>query len=552
MDEEDDSDDLDGPEAVPPGLLGARSLRARGLTPVPLRPAGQEYRRNGETVVATGKEPLHEDFAARALRAGDEEDVRTWTQHPDAGVGVLLGAMPWDHPHRDGWAQGDGIADVEVDDPGVAEPTLDACSAAPPPRRCASSPRGRAAITISSGSGRISSPIWASPASPLPSSRTIQLPGRGDPARELLPPRDRAVPVRLPAHGDPPQGRYAGAAASLDRGRDRAGTAGVAGRPGRELGGGQEVPGAAGCRGEAHRERDEPLPREELVGLDPLEKFLFALDHHAHPYQETSAGKYSCSCTAADHPDSDPSMTFKGSSRGNLLAKCHSRDCPIKAIMEGIGLLATDAFAKNVSVDRPRRTRHWAVGDGSESRTIDLIQDEEAEAWEEEQDEYAAALAREPELRRILAETLRLPGEVLGVIQLGYRERNWGKGTDGDWVDLGEAWTWPEHDHRGRVVGIHRRFVDPDGSGTKKKLIGTRRDRETGAITHRAARVGHPVRLQREAGAGLPGGGRIGRAGPDLRRQGGRRASRMQGGIARGGPLAAKRPPRIGRLRRAR
>ena len=145
-------------ELTPPGLRGARLLRARGLTPVPLRPAGQEYRRDGETVIATGKEPLHDDFAARALRAGDEDDERTWSEKPDAGVGVLLGAVPWGHPHREDWARGYGIIDVEVDDPELAEPTLKRMFGGASPTPCATSPRGRAAFTISFGSAPIGSP----------------------------------------------------------------------------------------------------------------------------------------------------------------------------------------------------------------------------------------------------------------------------------------------------------------------------------------------------------------------------------------------------------
>jgi hypothetical protein len=233
----------------------------------------------------------------------------------------------------------------------------------------------------------------------------------------------------------------------------------------------------------------EPLDREELRGLTPLERFTYALDEAGHRYERTSSGSYSCRCTSEDHPDRSPSMTFgEVEPEGKLTVTCWSRQCTLEDIMGGVGLRESDAYPERYASPRPSG-RPRRPGGPSRVPSVERISDEEAWAWAEEQAGYEDALGSEPASRLALAERLGLPIESLDAVRFGLRRSNRHREEGGEWVDLGPAWTWPERDERGRVVGICRRFVDP-AVEPKKRLIGSRRDDEErpDRVTHRAAR----------------------------------------------------------------
>ncbi|MDB5350436.1 MAG: hypothetical protein JWN86_1683 [Planctomycetota bacterium] len=534
-----------GAEGIPPGLRGARMLRAKGLTSVPLRPAGQNYWRGGEAMIATGKEPRNDEFAARALRASDEDDDRMWLEHPDAGVAVLLGLMPWDHTHRDGWSQAEGIVDIEEDDPEAAQATWARIFPDGVPKTLS---------FRSSGTGGMHrfyriAPEVQSEFCPAGISASVIQRDPGYPGLEFR--LGSSSPIKIVACQSvcPPTATLH---TDVTLGPSRAWIdAPIAPFP-EALLDDLITHSAAARKFRARQEaedrrvalRNEPVPRGELVGLSHVETFVAALERVGHPYKDMGADCYSCSCTAPGHPDSEPSMSFKRRDNGDLRVTCHSRDCTLREIMEGIGLRGSDTFGRGRIMHRPIPVGQFADDDWSKTKTIDLIQDEEAGAWEEEQDEYFVALAREPELRRLLTETLQLPERALEAIQLGDRARNCVKGADG----AGKTWAGPgpSRSCRRHSAPVRRPRRGRRQEETDRHAQGPP-DQED--YPPRRARSGHPIRLCGEAGADLGRGGGVGRAGPDLRRQGRGGAAGLQGRVARGRTPAERRSPRDRRPR---
>jgi hypothetical protein len=486
------------PSSDPPALRGALDLLEMGLAPVVLRAAGEAYVRGGETRTATGKEPRLEEFAVQALRAGETELRRAWAEHPGSGVGVLLGRLPVTGGGLGDYQGRPGVVDVEVDDPEAAGPVLERVwpGGVPPTLRFESSGPGRwhylFAIDPDTANELVRAGISAAVL------KGLYTDGHGKPAGD---PAYAGLEIRFgklspPGTGSvstvqtvvPPTPRADGST------RQWVGEA-VLPFP-RELLA-DLVENAAPVRAfrawQAARElraalRDEPVDRDELRGMSALEKFLYALDRVGHRYTKTGPKEYACRCTARDHPDAKPSMTFKEKEGGGLQVTCHSRDCGLAEIMGGVGLWASDAMPARFRRRVKPRDRRRSNLDALDAPTGPAaVTDEEAAAWAAEQERYAAAFDERPELEEELARRLGLPRKALGAITFGYRPRNPVKDDDGQWDDLGPAWTWAEYDHRVRAVSINRRFLDPE---LGKKLIGSRRDdpEHPDAVTHRAAR----------------------------------------------------------------
>jgi hypothetical protein len=485
----------DGRAGDPPRLRGALRLLQMGLPPVVLRARGETVLRQGVATTATGKEPRFEGFAELALAADEAWLRKTWGEHPDSGVGVLLGLLPSGPGLNTSYWGRPGVVDLEVDDPEAARPVL---------RRIW--PRGvpRTLRFRSNGPGRwhylfvldfevASRLLHAGVSAAVLRGRHTRPDGtaQGDPAYPGLEVRFGSLappgsgPVSQCQSVVPPTPRTDGTPRAW-KGRE------VLPFPEELLADLVEHSAqakAARARAEARAAqaalRDVPIDRDELKGLTPLQKFLHALDRLRIPYSQTAPGEYACSCTAPDHADAKPSLTFKQKEGGGLQITCWSRDCALADIMEGVGLRACDAY--------PGRYRRRVRPPDRRFSNVELlapgdpvVSDEEAAAWDEEQEWYAAALDARPELEQELARRLGLPPKALGAVTFGFRERNPIKEGD-EWVDQGPAWTWCEYDHRGRAVGINRRFVDP---ARGKRLIGSRRDdrEHPQAVTHRAAR----------------------------------------------------------------
>ena len=105
-----------------------------------------------------------------------------------------------------------------------------------------------------------------------------------------------------------------------------------------------------------HRARG-PRPREELVGLSPLDKFCAQLDAMGNRYRPCGQGFTAC-CPV--HRESNPSMTFRVED-GQLLIHCHGCQARFDVIMAAMGLRPKDAFPECdpdgfVLPDRPQPT----------------------------------------------------------------------------------------------------------------------------------------------------------------------------------------------------
>jgi hypothetical protein len=59
-----------------------------------------------------------------------------------------------------------------------------------------------------------------------------------------------------------------------------------------------------------------------------------------------------------------------------------------------------------------------------------------------------------------LACRLGVEEESLLKLGVGWKEKNWRRGDGREWIDDGPAWTFPEVDGAGAIVGIQRRYED--------------------------------------------------------------------------------------------
>jgi len=231
-----------------------------------------------------------------------------------------------------------------------------------------------------------------------------------------------------------------------------------------------------------------PLGRAELDRYEPIDRFEEQLGRLG--MEPTRDGDLiTARCPAHEGTRRNFEVTLAAD--GKVLIHCHGRDCEPMDVLEALGLEPRDLFPdrfRREAAARPGRRRSNLDGPAI-PRGPAWVTDEEADAWADEHARYFLELIGPRRGRREeLAVRLGLPVAALDGFEFGWREVNRARDEAGRWIDLGPAWTWPESDHRGRVVGINRRFVDP-AITPKKKLIGTRydagRDRPP---THRACR----------------------------------------------------------------
>jgi hypothetical protein len=274
----------------------------------------------------------------------------------------------------------------------------------------------------------------------------------------------------------------------------------------------------------AIQERNDPglIPRDELLGLTPLEKVEYALEQIGIRTRETESGQLVSQCPLhfGERENFSISETSDG---GPVLIYCHRCECEASDLVQALGLYVCDLFpVRDFRRAHGSKHRRSNVTDDHFKEGVSKVTDAMADAWADEAERYKLTLRSQyeepdrdrisakkmmkdiwkhydyydpyfhdssmkspehPDYRLLLSQRLGLPVEALEKpLGLGIRLINRSKQTDGSWVDLGPAWTWPEFDAKGRVVGIMRRFVNPSVS-PKKMAIGGRHD--TGHLSAR-------------------------------------------------------------------
>lgn len=172
------------------------------------------------------------------------------------------------------------------------------------------------------------------------------------------------------------------------------------------------------------------------LASDPVDRVLDAL--RAFGLEPVPSGdQWQCRCPA--HDDRDPSLSIGRGDNGDCVLNCFA-GCPPKAVVERIGLKLSDLFANDQSHEgngkhkrRPGPAVNWSVVHDACRTAFDGMRDE-------------------------LVEVLGVPGSALDDVGYGWSE------SDG-------AFTSPERDAWGRVLGIGRRYRD----GRKQQMSGSTR-----------------------------------------------------------------------------
>src|SRR5258707_964694 len=109
--------------------------------------------------------------------------------------------------------------------------------------------------------------------------------------------------------------------------------------------------------------------------------------------------------------------------------------------MEGVGLTVADKKPERFRSRRSSRRRSNLTMWNRGSSSCAQVDNDEADAWAGEQQEYVKVLRQKPRFLSALAERLDLPVEALGALEFGLRERNPlpNPASPGYWIDLGPA-----------------------------------------------------------------------------------------------------------------
>lgn len=214
-----------------------------------------------------------------------------------------------------------------------------------------------------------------------------------------------------------------------------------------------------------------PRPREELRDLEPKDKVLAQLDALGLAYEGSDSG-YRSRCPNHRGSKLNFEMLVKDDGRVLLCCQAFHDDsdpdaCTQEAVVAALGLEFSDLYPRQDADDRPERGLP-GVGQGSTS----ALTPSEYDRWAKEAAQYEAALTGE----RLdqLAGTLKVSSEALRRLHVGWKAENRRLDREtGKWFDDGPAWTFPERDAQGRVIGIQRRFVNP--TLEKKVIAGSRR-----------------------------------------------------------------------------
>ncbi|HLH27300.1 MAG TPA: hypothetical protein VKW77_00210, partial [Acidimicrobiales bacterium] len=235
---------------------------------------------------------------------------------------------------------------------------------------------------------------------------------------------------------------------------------------------------------EAPRARGALLPREELDGLEPLEKVRTQLDALGLKCEETADGLVAqCPHHVGDRLNFE-ARELQADRRmpggrvfpaGTVLVCCQAYHdvagpggCGQDNVIRSLGLRPRDLFPEGEAF-RPRR------GAGRRPRVESPpprppLTEGELERWSERASRFEAAIRR-GRARRLdeLADRLGVPSDALARFHVGWRADD--RRRVGDHLVPGRCWTIPERDGRERITGINRRYED----GTKRAMPGTRR-----------------------------------------------------------------------------
>jgi hypothetical protein len=464
-------------------LDGALWLHSQGLAPVALRARGETCTRRGEIVVSDGKVPRHEAFGTVAAQATADDLRADFAAHPDSGLGVLLGVLPPGRDDNPYWGRR-GVADVEVDDPELAAPVL---------KRLWPGGLPDTLRWESNGPGRWHRLFWidhkvAQALRDLGFKSTYKGLRRtpdgqeaGDAAYAGLEFRFGSLHPGVISQIQsvcPPTPRFDGTPRAFVGEvilpfperliKDLAEHSACARRHAEDV-----------ARAKQPR---EPLPREQLVGLPPLEMVRAQLKQLRLPArvgQSTDGQRVIyAACPSCEGPRSNPSARFaEKSHRGKLIVDCYRSGCDLDEIMESLGLFAGDIYpsaeaARKVRVvDMIRRgvsNIHW---DGP--ATEYGLSEEDIERFESEADRCSKALATMPEVQTDVARLLGVSAETFDVLHAGYRAVNHFKDKNGAWAEYGAALVFPMVDGEGRCVNLQRRWLN-DASRPKMGLSGGR------------------------------------------------------------------------------
>jgi hypothetical protein len=226
--------------------------------------------------------------------------------------------------------------------------------------------------------------------------------------------------------------------------------------------------GPSVCAGRSPHDVGKPLPREELAGLSPLEKFLTQLEAMRNRVTPCGDGYTAC-CPV--HRESNPSMTFRVED-SCLLVFCHGCEAGFEKIMAAAGLLPRDAFPDSEPDEVAASIRPRIVGSRFPHVQVEAPP-ELIEAMTAKAEWYQQQLLERPDELTELASRLEVEEDTLQRLGVGWKEKNRRTDVRGTWIDDGPAWTFPEVDGEGRIIGIQRRYEDE--SLDKRTISGSMR-----------------------------------------------------------------------------
>jgi hypothetical protein len=183
-----------------------------------------------------------------------------------------------------------------------------------------------------------------------------------------------------------------------------------------------------------------------IVDPDGYERPVLAVLRRLHNVSDQGSGWSAC-CPA--HDDHDPSLSVSETEDGTVLVCCHA-DCTAEAIVSAIGLpmralYPTSRTRRNGPASRIRSADFQPLADS-------LKRAEFGRALDHTHGEITIDLLTE------LAESLGVPESSLEELHVG-------------WSAMDQAWTIPERDGHGNIIGLMRRYR----VGTKRVLNGSSR-----------------------------------------------------------------------------
>jgi hypothetical protein len=396
-------------------------------------------------------------WADKARLMTSKEFRRTLRENPGAGLGVLLGLNGKPGWTTELWGPRRGVVDIEVDDAVLAvEPLKRIWQEGIPKTLRFRANRGLHhlfAINEDSAQALRRRGITQAVIKDDPSYPGLELRfGTLDPARRMavqsvVPPTPRTDGTPRKWHGAEP----------LPLPTEFIEDLGVNSRAARDYAA-QLAAQAASTKNREH----QTIPRENLLGLTPLEKVQEALSWlkiRFHPEGNGFASR--CPC----HRGRKANFCFCEDKPGGMMLIYCQRGCEFAELLNSLGLRPGDLYpddSGNESVPKRRCSNITATKDVREISPelldrLERMQEQAREALQADP-ERAQELVRRLGLSTILSESL----ESLELMGAGYLARTYIRldRDSEDITEVGGAWTFPMVDAEGTIVNLQRRFVD--------------------------------------------------------------------------------------------